>query len=80
MNYMANVTNFTSATFIGTALDLVNRKVKINNIAVDAVGLSILHKHGIIKAVGIENKANDKRGRAAKIFELKNSRSFTVSI
>lgn len=61
----------------GTAADLVNRKMKINGVEVDQVGLGILAKYGILDVVGEGEKP--KRGRTAKMLAAKPSAEIKFS-
>lgn len=53
----------------GTAADLVKRGLKINGITVDAIGLGVLAKHGLLDIVGEGQKP--ARGRTAKMLAAK---------
>lgn len=63
----------TSAYIQGSASELIAAGISIGSAKVDAVSLSIMAKHGIIKVVGKEEKVPGKRGKQGAIFEIPSS-------
>jgi hypothetical protein len=61
----------------GSAADLVKRKLMINGVEVDQVGLGFLAKYGILDVVGEADKP--ARGRAAKLLAGKTSAEIKFS-
>lgn len=58
-----------SDTIRGTIAELAN-KVTVNGNLVDQPGLSVLTRLGIGKQVGVTEKPDNQRGRAAAIWEF----------
>ena len=71
---------FGTTTYTGTAAEFVAKGVKINGEAVDAVGLSILKKYGVVRTAGVAAKAASTRGRAAVIFSMASSGNFEIGM
>lgn len=61
----------------GSAADLVKRKLMINGVEVDQVGLGFLAKYGILDVVG--EGAKPARGRTAKVLACKASAELKFS-
>lgn len=62
--------NITTQYISGTASEIVQSKVKISGKEVDAVGLSVMAKYGVIEVQGVSNKEPNKRGRAGVIYKI----------
>lgn len=77
---ITNVRAQNEAVYTGTAKELQEKKIKINDVEVDQIGLAYLAKYGIIKVVGTEAKPEHKRGRAGKILAFVPGVEFKVSI
>ncbi len=57
----------------GTSTEFVNAGVQVNGQKIDAVGVSVLAKYGIIEVVGKAEKIEGKRGKVGNIFRIKKS-------
>ncbi len=77
---VSNVRDFNQSAYTGTASEIVNKGLKINGVAVDAVALSILAKYNLVKTVGEEGKSTGKRGRRGKILAFVPGVEFVVSV
>lgn len=64
--------------FTGTAKQMQSAGVTVNGSAVDAVGLSIMHRYGVAKVVGKADKGANIRGRAGAIYHLQGKPGFKV--
>lgn len=65
-------------SFTGTAKQMQASGVTVNGYAVDAVGLSIMHRYGIAKVIGKAEKGEHVRGRAGAIYHLQGKPGFKV--
>lgn len=65
-------------SFTGSASELIHMGVTVNGKPLDAVGCSILHRYGAIKAVGTEAKPEHRRGRAGVVFKVQGKPGFVV--
>ncbi|MCZ2397897.1 MAG: hypothetical protein LC100_15315 [Chitinophagales bacterium] len=65
-------------SFTGTAKQMREAGVTVNGSAVDAVGLSIMHRYGVAKVVGKAEKGKHVRGRAGAIYHLQGKSGFNV--
>ena len=57
----------------GTASEIINAGAYINGQKVDAVGISVLAKYGIIETVGKAEKVQGKRGKVGNIYKIPTS-------
>lgn len=65
-NFMSN-----NPTIEGTASELVSVGLVLNGQKVDAVGVSVLAKYGIIETVGKAPKIEGKRGKVGNVYRVK---------
>ncbi len=65
-------------SYTGTAKQMQAAGVTVNGSAVDAVGLSIMHRYGVAKVVGKADKGEHVRGRAGAIYHLQGKPGFKV--
>lgn len=75
-----NSSIFGTTTYTGTAAEFVASGVKINGEALDAVGLSILKKYGVVHSAGVATKGASTRGRAAVIFTMASKHGFEIGM
>lgn len=54
----------------GSATDLVSAGISIGGNKVDAVGISVMAKYGIIQVVGKCEKIEGKRGKVGNVFRI----------
>ena len=86
MNFEANLPVITNvraqneAVYTGTAKELQEKKIKINGVEVDALGLRYLAKYSLVKVIGTEAKPESKRGRAGKILAFTPGVEFKVEM
>lgn len=64
---LTNAHAFEGAGIRGTAAELVQKKLKINGVEVDAISMGVLAKLGLVQTVGDAAKVPGKRGRVGKI-------------
>lgn len=67
---------FKNVNFVGTVSDFVENGVKINGRHVDAVSVSALARHGLIKFKGFGVKPT--RGKTPSVYEAVNREGFEV--
>lgn len=56
----------------GSASEIVSAGTFVNGQKIDAVGISVLAKYGIIQVVGKAEKVEKKRGKVGNIFRIPN--------
>ena len=64
---ITNIRASNGAAIQGTAAELVEKKLKINGVEVDAISMGVLAKLGLVQTVGDAAKVPGKRGRVGKI-------------
>jgi hypothetical protein len=69
---------FGTTTYTGTASEFVAKGLKLNSQPIDAVGLSIMHKYGVVQDAGFAEKDAKTRGRAPMRYRLSSKSGFEI--
>ena len=62
--------------FTGTAKQLTAQSITLNGEYIEQVAICMLARYGLIKAVGIQKRAEGVRGKDSKIYELASKEGF----